>query len=430
MANAPIGLPLLVSHPLLRRGTNSPGSVQPRPGKCSPAAFDGIELHLRSDRESEALFRTGRVPIRMHSIGPPQEKPYMQDRLRLDVAVSEGNEIFSWHGGARFSSSGVNEIVKSGPISSGSFVGYLRNILFTAGVAISLDKAKSNEKTYTFQYYVPLKSSGYRITARNGAFLVPYHGSLAIRADTFELQSLSVDTTEVPKAAEVCAANTQIAYQNLEIAGKSLLIPKSFQLHMVDANAVDTYNESEYTQCREFRGESTLRFDLDDSPQAQSVTSVHDKWLPAGNRLRVRLSTTLDDQSSFTGDPVQGVLLDPLPVKELKLTVPKGAVVSGVVSRLELHHQPSRYYVVAIHWDRLTWGQNSLLLNANPQRLYPNGRRSGRGYSGRSLPLSIEESGEEGTFTWPSSHFRMDQSFTAVFETVERPKEPSGEQER
>jgi len=74
------------------------------------------------------------------------EKPFMHDRLRLDVAVSEGDEIFSWHGGSRFSSAGVTDIVKAGPISSGSFVGYLRNILFTQGVAINLNKAQSTEK--------------------------------------------------------------------------------------------------------------------------------------------------------------------------------------------------------------------------------------------------------------------------------------------
>ena len=74
------------------------------------------------------------------------QKPFMHDRLRLDVAVSEGTEIFSWHGGRKFSSAGVNEVVKSGPISSGSFVGYLRNILFTPGVAIHLDRAASTDR--------------------------------------------------------------------------------------------------------------------------------------------------------------------------------------------------------------------------------------------------------------------------------------------
>ncbi|MFL6414592.1 MAG: hypothetical protein ACJ74Y_02840, partial [Bryobacteraceae bacterium] len=109
------------------------------------------------------------------------ERPFMHDRLRLDVAVSEGNEIFSWHGGRKFSSSGVNDVVKSGPISSGSFFGYLRNILFTPGVAISLDKSASDEKAFKFQYHVPLKSSAYQIHGRKGAFTVPYHGSFSVR---------------------------------------------------------------------------------------------------------------------------------------------------------------------------------------------------------------------------------------------------------
>src|SRR3954453_13785443 len=37
------------------------------------------------------------------------EKPFMHDRLRLDIAASEGKEIFSWHGGRGFSSEGVND---------------------------------------------------------------------------------------------------------------------------------------------------------------------------------------------------------------------------------------------------------------------------------------------------------------------------------
>src|SRR3954454_491689 len=98
------------------------------------------------------------------------EKPFMHDRLRLDVAVSEGTEIFSWHGGRKFSSSGVNEIVKSGPISSGSFVGYLRNILFTPGVSIHLDKAATTDKSYKFDYYVPSNKSAYQVKGRKGDF--------------------------------------------------------------------------------------------------------------------------------------------------------------------------------------------------------------------------------------------------------------------
>jgi hypothetical protein len=348
------------------------------------------------------------------------EKPFMQDRLRLDVAVSEGNEIFSWHGGTKFSSAGVSEVVKSGPISSGSFVGYLRNILFTAGVTISLNKSASDEKTYVFDYSVPLKSSAYQIHSRKGTFLVPYHGSFTVRAGSFELLSLFVDTSDIPKAAEVCNADTKIAYQSVEIGGKSLLIPKSFELHMLDANTIDTFSQSEYTQCREFRGESTVRFNFDDSQQGQSAAAVHDQPVPPGVRLHVRLITPIDDHKSFTGDPVQGVLLQPLVLEKLGTSVPKGAIVSGVLSRMELRYQPTREYLVAIRWDRLTSGQNTYLLNATAVRQYPNGRRFGAGYSGAS---DIAGDSAEGTFIWPSNHFRMDQNFTAYFENAAPTKE-------
>ena len=348
------------------------------------------------------------------------EKLFMQDRLRLDVAVSEGNEIFSWHGGSKFSSAGVSEVVKSGPISSGSFVGYLRNILFTPGVAINLNKGKSDENTYLFDYYVPLKSSAYDIRGRKGSFVVPYHGSFAVRTGTFELQSLSVDTSDIPKLAQVCSAATKIAYQTVQIAGKSLAIPRSFELHMLDANAVDTFSESEYTECREFRGESTLRFDFDDSPGGPSGAAVHDQPLPAGVRMHVRLITPIDDHNSFTGDPVRGVLLDPVLVNSGRISVPKGAIVSGVLSRLELRYQPTREYLVAIRWDRLTSGQNSYLLNATAARQYPNGRRFGPGYS---APSGMVDDSTEGALVWPSNHFRMDQTFSAYFENADPAKE-------
>jgi hypothetical protein len=189
---------------------------------------------------------------------------------------------------------------------------------------------------------------------------------------------------------------------------------------MLDADAIDTFSRSEYTGCREFRGESTLRFDFDDSRQAQSAAAVHDQPVPAGVRLHVRLITPIDDHNSFTGDPVQGVLLQPLMLKNVGISVPKGAIVSGVLSRMELRYQPTREYLVAIHWDRLTDGQNSYLLNATAVRQYPNGRRFGPGYSGGS---EIAGDSPEGTFIWPSNHFRMDQTFTAYFENADVRKE-------
>ncbi len=135
----------------------------------------------------------------------------------------------------------------------------------------------------------------------------------------------------------------------------------------------------------------------------------------------MRLNTPITDQKTFTGDPVEGVLLNSFRVKGLNVTVPKGAIISGVVSKMELRYEPGHRYVVAIHWDRIAFGQNSLLLSANARRSYPQGRRFGPGYSGGTSP---DVSDEDAAFVWPSNHFRMDQTFTAYFETTEAPLPP------
>jgi hypothetical protein len=354
------------------------------------------------------------------------EHPFMHDRLRLDVAVSEGREIFSWHGGRQFSTAGVDEIVKSGPISSGSFVGYLRNILFTRGVSISLDRGRSGDKSLQFDYYVPVTQSSFQVKGRRGKFIVPFYGSFSVRSDTFQLQSLSVRASEFPRESEVCAADTDVSYQNVQIAGKDLLVPSSFQLHLQDRDAADTWSQSQYTQCREFRGESSIRFDFDESTQAQSDTILRDEWLPAGMNLHVRLTTPLTDQSSFTGDPVEGVLLNSVHVRKLNITVPKGALLAGVVSRMELRYQPTRHYVVAIHWDRLTFGQNTLLLDANPNPLDSQGRAYGRAYTHATL---TDSPGDQSVFVWPAAHFHMDRNFAAYYQTTDRPPEANNPQQ-
>jgi hypothetical protein len=89
----------------------------------------------------------------------------LQDRLKLDVAVSQGSEIYSWHGEHKFSASTVGEVVRQGPISSGSFNGYLRNIFGERGVDFQF-KGRSKSKgieLFDFDYQVPLAASHYQI---------------------------------------------------------------------------------------------------------------------------------------------------------------------------------------------------------------------------------------------------------------------------
>ncbi len=351
----------------------------------------------------------------------PERRPnhlYMHDRLRLDVAVSEGREIFSWHGGKSFSSKGIDDVVQSGPISSGSFVGYLRNIFFVPGVAIRFTGhvLNANEDVYTFYYVVPRRNSLYQVGAKNKRWTVPFHGQFTGSGTTYQLRSLQVIADDAPPESGICNAGSEIEYQFLTISGKAALIPKSYVLDMGSTNRLYTISRSDYTQCREFRGESTLSFDVNDQTAKQETPIIHDEWLPAGTTLHVRLRTPVDDRTSFTGDPVEGELADSLKVKGSNITIPKGAALSGVITRLEFYPEPFNHYLMSIRFGRLTFGPNSFLLDAVPKSSSAD-RSALLSVYGGHIPSYLQEDLENGLFVWESRHLHKDQHFVADWRT-------------
>lgn len=352
----------------------------------------------------------------------PERRPtrlYMHDRLRLDVAVSEGQEIFSWHGGKSFSSKGIQDIVRSGPISSGSFVGYLRNIFFSPGVTIRFAAHMSsvNVDFYTFYYQVPRESSQYQISNSKKRWIVPYHGKFSGSGTNYELTSLQLIADEMPPESNICSVGSEVEYQLVNMAGKGSLIPKMYVLDIDSGDHVHTVSRSDYTQCREFRGESTLSFDVNDNAAAQQQTPVvHDEWLPTGTTLRIRLRTPVDDRTSFTGDPVEGTLVDPVKVKGSHITIPKDAVLYGVITQLEAYTEPFKHYLAGIRFQRLTFGPNSFLLDATPRSSNADRRWLYEAYRGQ-IPPNIVADLDQGIFVWTSNHFHKDQHFTADWKT-------------
>jgi hypothetical protein len=351
----------------------------------------------------------------------PERRPahlYMHDRLRLDVAVSEGREIFSWHGGKSFSSKGVDDVVQSGPIASGSFVGYLRNIFFEPGVVIRFmgHISKENEDYYKFYYVVPRRSSLYQVGGKGKRWIVAFHGEFTGSGTDYQLRTLQVIADDVPPASDICNAGSEIEYQLLTISGKPSLIPKNYVLEMDNPNHVHTVSRSDYSQCREFRGESTLSFDIPNDAAKQETPVIHDGQLPVGTTLRVRLRTPLDDRLSFTGDPVEGSLVNSVKVKGSDIVIPKDAILSGVITKLTFYNQPYKYYLVSIRFYRLTFGPNSFVFDAAPIPSAADTRALANIYGGH-IPPYLGEELKEGVFVRDSGHIHIDQHFVADWRT-------------
>lgn len=357
------------------------------------------------------------------AVSEQARKEMMHDRLRLDVAVSEGREIYSWHGESKFSTSSVGDVVQTGPISSGGFVGFLQNIFITPGVLFSYSgrAVVNGVPIQTFQYTVPLSKTGYHIQAKHGKPVVPFHGSFSANANNFQLTSLELIIDDIPEDSNICSADSETHYQVANISGKDSLIPELFLLRMEDDVHVYTISRNEYSQCREFGSESKLHFDVKESAaEAGSGNQAAAEPLPAGMTLRIGLRSRIDDRTSYTGDPVEGILLDGVKIPGTERSIEKNALLHGVITKLEYYYEPDKHYLIRVQFDRLTSGRDQYVLSAWPKQSRKEVTKLSILY-GWPLPAALAEEFKKGLFVAASGHFHFDQQFSAEWETRRLP---------
>lgn len=342
------------------------------------------------------------------------ESLWMRDRLRLDVAVSEGNEIYSWHGESKFTSADVSDVVQTGPVSSGNFIGFLRNIFLMRGAQFKYtgENEENGSPTYNFDYAIPLPYSAYHVQATQGKPTIPYHGSFSIAQSTYQLTRLLITGESLPADSPICSVTTAITYQLVSISGQPSLIPASFVLDVSDRQHVHTVSSSDYSQCREFRGESVVHFEFADAGNTSSAAqSKVVGILPAGLELHVQLQTAVDGGTSYAGDLVRGVVIEKVKVPGTGTIVPKGAFLEGFISKLESHFSPTQFQIFSVKFDRLTYGNTSFLMNAWPMSS-SHDEKTLRKIYGPHLPDLMAQEAHRGLFVMMSPNLKLDGHFS------------------
>ncbi len=361
---------------------------------------------------------------------PPAVPPAplrVQDRLKLDVAVSEGSEIYSWHGEHKFSATSVGEVVREGPISSGSFNGYLRNIFGgDRGITFVYQGRSTFDGVdlYHFDYQVPLAVSHYELQAGKEFILTPFHGSFSAKAGSFELYSLTVTANgdQIPPKSDICASETRLTYQLVKISNHDSLLPASFDLLIGSRTGIFTESKGSYSECHEYAGESTVHFDMDDTGKGTAAApELASEPLRPGLYLQIALRGELDEDSVYAGLPVEAVLVrDARIAKGEKLM--RGATLRGTVTSFRVFHQPAHQVEMKIEFNSVTDGRKLYLCNAvhyvDPafQSDFSGGGRRRGGMSPVRMNGRVEAA--DGTLTFNTPHMHLDKSFTSTFVTV------------
>jgi hypothetical protein len=295
--------------------------------------------------------------------GLARMEPYESDRLRLDVEVADaGIEVYSWPGSTRISTERIRDLVSDGPIGTGPFGPFLIDIFDNAGIQfVAEGESRIGDRTVRqYRFYVPQPSSHYRVRAGGDTRVVPYDGRFWLDSETADLARLVVRVGELSRSTETCEATTTVDFTRSRIAAGEYLLPRQSRLEIVRRDAAEQTNTTTYAGCREFLGESTVRFD-EPAPEGASAGAAASRStpIPPGLPVRIELQTEIDSDRSAAGDPVTGKILEPLVEKRSKrVLAPAGAVVHGRIGRLVHHLQGQPYFAISIVWEGLETGGN------------------------------------------------------------------------
>lgn len=280
------------------------------------------------------------------------------DRVRLEVAVSEGRELHSWPGATRFDSRDVDELIREGPVSTGAFSSYLTGVFGQPGVEFHYkgERPVDGRTAFEYGYRVPLAVSHLEIKVAAAWQPAAYEGEFLLDPQSLELERLTVRSEQLPSAAPLCAAAATLDYQLAHIGDSDVLLPRQSQLEIALKNGKETRNVTTFSNCREYQAESAIVFDGPaDTASASTRNAGRGRVaLPIGVPVTLALTTPIDTATAAAGDPIAANVVKPVlrPGTREEL-IPAGAVVRGRIRRVEHHLSPKPYFLIALAFNRV-----------------------------------------------------------------------------
>jgi hypothetical protein len=279
---------------------------------------------------------------------------HMADTLRLEVALVDHKELFSWPGEEAFGPD-LAAMVGAGTINIGDFATTIRGIFGNRVATIHYTGPETlrGRETERFEYEIPQMWSGYTIRYANSEGTVASRGSFWVDRASLDLLRVTVSATSIPINLPIAAAETRIDYARVHLDDQSLLTPESSETVLTLMNGHESRNEIEFSHWRKFRAESRLSFGGLASVPEQRKT-VERISLPDGLAISIELEAPLDSKIALVGDPIRARLAADAKQKG-EVVAPKGALVTGRVRRMELQTDPAPHILVGLEFSEITF---------------------------------------------------------------------------
>jgi hypothetical protein len=290
------------------------------------------------------------------------------DRLRVDVAIADKQEVYSWAGAARFEQNDLQQLVGGGLTGTGDFGPLLLGI-FDQHAAMSYQGARqvAGRRLFEYGYQTPEKSSQFSVKLGWLEFTTAYKGSVFLDPATSDVVRVIARSAVLPEQSGYCQVARELDFARLRVGATDTLIPREASSYAIDRSGTEVDYASSYAGCREYRGESVLRFDDPEIDQPSTASGNLPALgplssIPPGRPFECRITTLIDSGSAAAGDRIEATLRTPITDASGKVLASPCARIHGRLMNFAEHQrsgdQRQRYEIgVQLRSIELAGGQ-------------------------------------------------------------------------
>jgi hypothetical protein len=183
------------------------------------------------------------------------------DTVQFEVALVGREELFSRSGEERFGERSIGELAP-GTITNGVLGSQVDMILASdaAEFRYAGTAKKEGRQTFRYDFRVPQDKSGFLVTHDSAKAIVPFEGSIWVDVETLDLVRVDLKVNRIPSYVGVHSIEKSMHYQLIHIANTDFLLPGKTELAATDSLGNYSLSRIRLDQCREFSGESTIKY--------------------------------------------------------------------------------------------------------------------------------------------------------------------------
>jgi hypothetical protein len=335
----------------------------------------------------------------------------LQDTLRVEVALVNGKEMFAWPGAKQFEDKDLRQFIPSGMFGTGDFALHAKIVFGTNLPTFERGESTPGDRaTVRFDFKVQRVRSGFRV--RNGDVMLPvgYHGSFYADPLSLDVRRLEIVADDIPAALKLSQISDTMDYAPVPIGNGDFLLPAASDELMVDSDGQAHRNRLEFTSCRQFTGQSVLSFTDPGPVEPAPKIPEQELKLPPNLELTLRLAKEIDLDKAGIGDSVRAVVDTDVKLKK-QIVLPKGAIATGRISRMERHPD---FIVVGFVFSDVEAGSAHTQLDLIFDRL---GATVGPTTRFRNVSLNAPVRGDEALVILPSGSRRLSQGILMFWRT-------------